>query len=142
MSNLRQDSSEPSRNGQSLRDALSERVLVADGAMGTMLQRYDLELDDFEFHEGCNEILNLTRPDVVKEIHDAYFEAGVQAWDIAAGLLMVREAGGKVTDYKGAVMGPVHVAMQSRQIVAGNLKVAEALQKTIVSSGYAASFNG
>ena len=71
---------------------------------------------------------------------DGYFEAGVQAWDIAAGMLMVREAGGKVTDYKGAVMSPVHVAMQSRQIVAGNLRVSEALQKNIVASGYAAAY--
>ena len=48
------------------RDALAQRVLVADGAMGTMLQRHDLTLDDFEGHEGCNEILNVTRPDVVR----------------------------------------------------------------------------
>ena len=47
---------------------------------------------------------------------------------------------GKVTDYKGAVMGPVHIAMQSRQIVAGNLRVSEALQKNIVASGYAAAY--
>ena len=71
---------------------------------------------------------------------DGYFEAGVQAWDIAAGMLLVREAGGKVCDFKGASMGPVHVAMHSRQIVAGNIRVAEALQKTIVASGYAAAF--
>jgi 5-methyltetrahydrofolate--homocysteine methyltransferase len=44
--------------------------------MGTMLQQHDLTLDDFEQLEGCNEILNLTRPDVVRAIHDAYFEAG------------------------------------------------------------------
>ncbi|KHL11166.1 5-methyltetrahydrofolate--homocysteine methyltransferase [Mumia flava] len=62
---------------QSLRTALSERVVVADGAMGTMLQAYDLGLDDFEGHEGCNEILNVTRPDVVKAIHEAYLEVGV-----------------------------------------------------------------
>ncbi|HTW20614.1 MAG TPA: homocysteine S-methyltransferase family protein, partial [Mycobacteriales bacterium] len=49
-----------------LLQALQERVLVADGAMGTMLQSFDLTLDDFEGHEGCNEILNLTRPDVVR----------------------------------------------------------------------------
>ncbi|MGH3383172.1 MAG: methionine synthase [Nocardioidaceae bacterium] len=60
----------------SLRTALKERVVVADGAMGTMLQLHDLALDDFEGHEGCNEILNVTRPDVVDAIHDAYFEAG------------------------------------------------------------------
>ena len=60
----------------SLRHALSERVVVGDGAMGTMLQQYELSLDDFEGHEGCNEILNVTRPDVVTGIHDAYLEAG------------------------------------------------------------------
>ena len=47
--------------------------------MGTMLQGYDLTLDDFDQLEGCNEILNVTRPDVVRAIHDAYFEAGVDA---------------------------------------------------------------
>ena len=60
----------------SLRHALAERVVVADGAMGTMLQQYDLTLDDFDQLEGCNEILNVTRPDVVTGIHDAYLEAG------------------------------------------------------------------
>ena len=45
--------------------------------MGTMLQSYDLTLDDFDQLEGCNEILSVTRPDVVRAIHDAYFEAGV-----------------------------------------------------------------
>ncbi len=58
---------------------LTEKVLVSDGAMGTMLQGYDLSLDDFEGHEGCNEILNVTRPDVVEAIHDAYFEVGADA---------------------------------------------------------------
>ncbi len=53
-----------------------ERALVADGAMGTMLQSYDLTLDDMQGHDGCNEILNVTRPDVVTEIHEAYLAAG------------------------------------------------------------------
>ena len=61
---------------ESLRRALSERVVVSDGAMGTMLQQQSLTLDDFDQHEGCNEILNVTRPDVVRHIHDAYFEVG------------------------------------------------------------------
>jgi 5-methyltetrahydrofolate--homocysteine methyltransferase len=52
------------------------RILVADGAMGTMLQAFDLGLDDFEGLEGCNEILNVTRPDVVRQVHEAYLEAG------------------------------------------------------------------
>jgi 5-methyltetrahydrofolate--homocysteine methyltransferase len=54
-----------------LLQALRERVLVADGAMGTMLQAHDLSLDDFQGHEGCNEVLNDTRPDVVRGVHDA-----------------------------------------------------------------------
>jgi 5-methyltetrahydrofolate--homocysteine methyltransferase len=59
-----------------LLSALSERVLIADGAMGTMLQAADLSLDDFDGHEGCNEVLNVTRPEVVRSVHDAYLAAG------------------------------------------------------------------
>ena len=59
-----------------LRDSLGERVVIADGAMGTMLQDADLTLADFEGHEGCNEVLNVTRPDVVGDIHRAYLAAG------------------------------------------------------------------
>jgi len=70
-------SSEPAASVRpDLLAALRERVVVADGAMGTMLQEHDLGLEDFEDHEGCNEILSLTRPDVVRAIHDAYFEVG------------------------------------------------------------------
>jgi 5-methyltetrahydrofolate--homocysteine methyltransferase len=57
-------------------DALAERVLIADGAMGTMLHDANPTLDDFDGHEGCNEVLNLTRPDIVRGIHDAYLAAG------------------------------------------------------------------
>ncbi len=64
---------------EDLRSALARRVVIADGAMGTMLQSYDLGLDDFEQLEGCNEVLSVTRPDVVRAIHDAYFAAGVDA---------------------------------------------------------------
>ncbi len=59
-----------------LRSALATRVLVADGGMGTMLQGYDLGLGDFQGLEGCNEVLNVTRPDVVEAIHTAYLKAG------------------------------------------------------------------
>ncbi|GAA3630649.1 methionine synthase [Microlunatus ginsengisoli] len=64
---------------EDLRSALARRVVIADGAMGTMLQGYELELEDFEQLEGCNEVLSVTRPDVVRAIHDAYFAAGVDA---------------------------------------------------------------
>ena len=59
-----------------LRAALAERVVVADGAMGTMLQTSDATIDDFAGYEGCNEILNVTRPDIVTGIHEAYLAAG------------------------------------------------------------------
>jgi 5-methyltetrahydrofolate--homocysteine methyltransferase len=59
--------------------AVRERVVVADGAMGTMLQGQDLSLDDFQGYEGCNEILNVTRPDVVRAIHESYLVAGSDA---------------------------------------------------------------
>ncbi|MEU4401141.1 methionine synthase [Micromonospora orduensis] len=60
----------------SLMDVLADRILIADGAMGTMLHAADLTLDDFDGLEGCNEILNVTRPDVVRGVHDAYLAAG------------------------------------------------------------------
>ena len=59
-----------------LRAALTDRILVADGGMGTMLQGFDLSLEDFQGLEGCNEVLNVSRPDVVGAIHTAYLEAG------------------------------------------------------------------
>ncbi|OBJ57421.1 methionine synthase [Mycobacterium sp. 1423905.2] len=62
-----------------LLDVLSQRVVVGDGAMGTQLQAADLTLDDFRGLEGCNEILNETRPDVLETIHRNYFEAGADA---------------------------------------------------------------
>ncbi|MFE0422667.1 methionine synthase, partial [Streptomyces sp. NPDC058953] len=60
-----------------LREALATRVVVADGAMGTMLQDQDPTLEDFQDLEGCNEVLNATRPDIVRSVHEAYFDAGV-----------------------------------------------------------------
>ncbi|WP_221390606.1 methionine synthase [Dyadobacter sp. NIV53] len=68
-----------------IREILKTRILVLDGAMGTMIQRYKLEDHDYsgerfkDWHhdvKGNNDLLSLTRPDVIKEIHAAYFEAG------------------------------------------------------------------
>jgi len=67
---------EATERSVALRGALAERVVIADGAMGTMLQAADLTLADFDGHEGCNEVLNATRPDVVAGIHRAYLAAG------------------------------------------------------------------
>jgi 5-methyltetrahydrofolate--homocysteine methyltransferase len=61
-----------------LEAALEERILVLDGAMGTMIQARHLTAEDFggPEYEGSNDHLVLTRPDVIREIHEAYFEAG------------------------------------------------------------------
>ena len=61
-----------------LRDALNDRILVLDGAMGTMIQQRNLTAADFggPALEGCNEHLVLTRPDVIRDIHRQYFAAG------------------------------------------------------------------
>lgn len=62
-----------------------ERILILDGAMGTMIQRYGLEEKDFRNEnlkghphslKGNNDLLSVTRPDIIREIHQAYFEAG------------------------------------------------------------------
>src|ERR1700730_3873647 len=66
------------QQGLALRELLRERILVLDGAMGTMLQQENLTAADFggPHLEGCNENLNLTRPDVVLGVHRKYLEAG------------------------------------------------------------------
>ena len=70
---------------ENIQEVLKERILVLDGAMGTMIQRYKLEEEDFrgevlKDHEsplkGNNDLLSLTRPDIILDIHKAYFEAG------------------------------------------------------------------
>ncbi len=72
---------------------------------------------------------------------DGYFEAGLKAWDIAAGVLLVREAGGRVCDFRGrALTGLGANAARSYQVVAGNQKLSDDLQKVVVQSGYAAAF--
>lgn len=61
-----------------IQEQLAKRILIIDGAMGTMLQNENLTYDDFggEELDGCNENLVLTRPDVLHKIHRAYLEAG------------------------------------------------------------------
>ncbi|MEK3703124.1 methionine synthase [Paenibacillus polymyxa] len=62
----------------SLHDALKQRILILDGAMGTMIQQVDLTGEDFggEDLDGCNEMLVLTRPELIQRIHEEYLEAG------------------------------------------------------------------
>ena len=72
-------SASKSKSPSSLRLALANRVVIADGAMGTMLQAANPSLEDFQGHEGCNEVLNITRPELVEDIHRRYFSVGVDA---------------------------------------------------------------
>jgi len=68
-----------------IEDILRERILIIDGAMGTMIQRHKLEEEDFRGErfkdhkhplKGNNDLLSITRPDIIKDIHRQYFEAG------------------------------------------------------------------
>ncbi|MET8678671.1 methionine synthase [Streptomyces sp. NPDC004647] len=94
-----------------LREALATRVVVADGAMGTMLQAQDPSLEDFQQLEGCNEILNVTRPDIVRSVHEEYFAVGVDCvetntfganfaalgeYDIAERIFELSESGARI----------------------------------------------
>ncbi|WP_050615268.1 methionine synthase [Bacillus testis] len=62
----------------SLQQLMKEKILLLDGAMGTMIQKADLSPADFggEAYEGCNEYVTLTAPDIITGIHDAYLAAG------------------------------------------------------------------
>ena len=62
-----------------IRTLLPHRILVLDGAMGTMIQDASPSMDDFQNYEGCNEILNVTRPDIISSIHAQYLKAGAEA---------------------------------------------------------------
>jgi 5-methyltetrahydrofolate--homocysteine methyltransferase len=57
-------------------DALEDRILLFDGGMGTQIHTFNLPLSDYRGLENCSEVLNLTRPDVIREIHSRYFSAG------------------------------------------------------------------
>ncbi|MEZ0096209.1 methionine synthase [Streptacidiphilus sp. EB129] len=101
----------PQERADALREALATRVVVADGAMGTMLQARNPTLEDFEGHEGCNEVLNVSRPDIVRAVHQAYFDSGVDCvetntfgsnwsafaeYDIADRIFELSEAGARL----------------------------------------------
>ncbi|QEU81331.1 methionine synthase [Streptomyces subrutilus] len=77
MASLPNPPADTQTRADALREALATRVVVADGAMGTMLQEQDPTLEDFQQLEGCNEVLNVTRPDIVRTVHEAYFSVGV-----------------------------------------------------------------
>jgi 5-methyltetrahydrofolate--homocysteine methyltransferase len=64
------------RHVRTFLEVLKERVIVYDGAMGTSIQRYELSIDDYWDKEGCNELLVLSRPDVIRGIHASFLEVG------------------------------------------------------------------
>src|SRR3546814_16881668 len=66
-------------------DLIAERVVVYDGAFGTYVQGLDLTADDFggDDLEGCNEILAVTRPDVIAGLHEGYFAVGCDVTETA-----------------------------------------------------------
>src|SRR3989449_3981577 len=100
---------------KALRELLAQRILVLDGAMGTMLQQRNLTAADFggAALEGCNENLVRTRPDVVLDIHRKYFEAGsdvVEKNTFRGGAIVFAEyglaAGAPFLDKRAAQFGP------------------------------------
>src|SRR5579884_2722498 len=83
---------------KALFEALESRILVLDGAMGTMIQQRGLTAADFggAEYEGCNEVLARTRPDVIRDIHRAYFAAGsdiVETDSFQSSLIVLAEYG-------------------------------------------------
>ncbi len=59
-------------------EQLNNKILVLDGATGTAIQKYNLEDSCFLGNKGCNEIFNITKPEVIKEIHLKYIESGAE----------------------------------------------------------------
>src|SRR5271165_1184739 len=105
---------ETTERAAALRAALAERVVIADGAMGTMLQASDATADDFGAHDGCNEVLNVSRPDIVSDVHRAYFDVGADLGNLGeygiadriaelsqAGALLARAAADEYTAADG-----------------------------------------
>ncbi|MCG3203869.1 MAG: Methionine synthase [Elusimicrobia bacterium] len=89
---------------ETYRRILSERIFVFDGAMGTNLQAFNPNLDDYEGKEGCTEILCFTRPKWLQEIHSQFFKAGcdiVETNSFGANRIVLSEydLGDKVLEY-------------------------------------------
>ena len=80
-------------------------------------------------------------PRIMLGVNDITIFERTLAWDHAAGVLLVREAGGRVCDFRGAALGPMHIDAATRQVAAANVRLIEPLQQTIVNTGYAKSFD-
>jgi myo-inositol-1(or 4)-monophosphatase len=137
-------------NGRRIR--VSERrelqgAMLATGFAPRERKRADAQLDCIksllvhaeDIRRGGSAALDLAY--VAAGRFDGFFEAGLHAWDVAAGVLLVREAGGRVCDFRGGNLGPMHVDAGGRQIAAANVRLIEPLQQTIVNTGYAKTFD-
>ena len=104
--------------GVALRELLRERILILDGAMGTMLQQQNLTAADFggAHLEGCNENLVMSRPDVVLSIHRKYLEAG-------ADLIETNSFGGTAV-----VLGEYGLGQRAREL---NRRAAELARQAV-----------
>ncbi|MGB7103552.1 MAG: methionine synthase [Acidimicrobiales bacterium] len=105
--------------------ALSERVLIFDGATGTNLQLRHLSAEDFggATFEGCNEMLNITRPAVVEELHRSFFDVGVDAVE---------------TDSFGSfsvVLGEYGIAERAHELALASATIARRVADTYASPG-------
>src|ERR1022692_4568422 len=106
-----------------LRAALTERVIIADGAMGSMLQGSAATLDDFAGFEGCNEILNITRPDIVRTVHDGYLAAGVDC-------ISTNTFGANLTN-----LGEYEIADRIYELSESGARIARAAVDAVASAG-------
>jgi len=98
--------------GETILDILKKRVVVFDGAMGTSIHSHDLPLSDYNGLENCSEILVLTRPDIISEIHESFLAVGCDA---------------VLTDTFGAsklVLGDFDIADKTREINARAVQIA------------------
>ena len=108
---------------KTISQVVSERILILDGAMGTMIQQYNLKEEDFRGErfahipgqlKGNNDLLCLTRPDVIKDIHRKYLEAGadiIYANTFGANRLKMKKSG------QTAVVCPPDVGKRSDKII-------------------------
>ena len=105
------------RNFAALEALLSERIVFLDGAMGTMIQGYDLEEVDYRAErfidseielKGNHDLLSITRPDVIREIHTAFMEAGADIIGVSASL----ETSGSDVEKEVTALGQTFKAYQ------------------------------
>jgi 5-methyltetrahydrofolate--homocysteine methyltransferase len=113
-----------------LRKILDERVVIIDGAMGTMLDKYTLSEADFggKQYEGCYDYLTLTRPDIIEEIHTLYLEAGadiIETNTLGASPIDLAEYGlaakTKEINYHAAKIAKNAAKKYSNRFVAGSI---------------------